>query len=75
MDLLFPGSIDVSKVKFESQKRSDFKQNYSLLQTAFRKSGIKQVRLTLIYSFHLMNPPAYKNINVEVDMCKFGYIS
>ncbi|XP_016315210.1 DNA (cytosine-5-)-methyltransferase 3 beta, duplicate a [Sinocyclocheilus anshuiensis] len=42
MDLLFPGSIDMSKVKFESQKRSDFKQNYSLLQTAFRKSGIKQ---------------------------------
>uniref|UniRef100_A0A8C2KWX5 DNA (cytosine-5-)-methyltransferase n=1 Tax=Cyprinus carpio TaxID=7962 RepID=A0A8C2KWX5_CYPCA len=42
MDLLFPGSIDMSKVKFESQKRSDFKQNYNLLQTAFRKSGIKQ---------------------------------
>lgn len=48
MDLLFPGSIDMSKVMFESQKRSDFKQNYSLLQTAFQKSGIKQVRLTLI---------------------------
>uniref|UniRef100_A0A8C2KQK4 DNA (cytosine-5-)-methyltransferase n=1 Tax=Cyprinus carpio TaxID=7962 RepID=A0A8C2KQK4_CYPCA len=43
MDLLFPGSIDMSKVKFESQKRSDFKQNYNLLQTAFRKSGIKQL--------------------------------
>uniref|UniRef100_A0A8C1F5G3 DNA (cytosine-5-)-methyltransferase n=2 Tax=Cyprinus carpio TaxID=7962 RepID=A0A8C1F5G3_CYPCA len=42
MDLLFPGSIDMSIVKFDSQKRSDFKQNYSLLQTAFRKSGIKQ---------------------------------
>ncbi|RXN23285.1 DNA (cytosine-5-)-methyltransferase 3 duplicate a isoform X1 [Labeo rohita] len=42
MDLLFPGSIDMSKVKFESQKRSDFVQNYSLLQTAFRKSGVKE---------------------------------
>ncbi|XP_016329512.1 uncharacterized protein LOC107678654 isoform X2 [Sinocyclocheilus anshuiensis] len=42
MDLLFPGSIDMSKVKFESQKRSDFIQNYSLLQTAFRKSGVKE---------------------------------
>ncbi|XP_043103315.1 DNA (cytosine-5-)-methyltransferase 3 beta, duplicate a [Puntigrus tetrazona] len=42
MDLLFPGSIDMSKVKFESQKRSDFKHNYNLLETAFRKSGIKQ---------------------------------
>ncbi len=59
MDLLFPGSIDMSKVKFESQKRSDFKQNYSLLQMAFQKSGIKQVRFTLIIFFNLMNPPAY----------------
>ncbi|XP_016086208.1 uncharacterized protein [Sinocyclocheilus grahami] len=42
MDLLFPGSIDMSKVKFESQKRSDFIQNYSLLQTVFRKSGVKE---------------------------------
>uniref|UniRef100_A0A8C1TMJ0 DNA (cytosine-5-)-methyltransferase n=1 Tax=Cyprinus carpio TaxID=7962 RepID=A0A8C1TMJ0_CYPCA len=42
MDLLFPGSIDMSKVKFESQKRSDFLQNYSLLQTAFRKSGVTE---------------------------------
>ncbi|XP_052419746.1 DNA (cytosine-5-)-methyltransferase 3 beta, duplicate a isoform X1 [Carassius gibelio] len=42
MDLLFPGSIDMSKVKFESQKRTDFKQNYSLLQAAFQKNGIKQ---------------------------------
>lgn len=52
MDLLFPESIDMSKVKFESQKRSDFKQNYSLLQTAFRKSGIKQVNLSLFFSSH-----------------------
>ncbi|XP_059359701.1 DNA (cytosine-5-)-methyltransferase 3 beta, duplicate a isoform X4 [Carassius carassius] len=42
MDLLFPGSIDMSKVKFESQKGTDFKQNYSLLQAAFQKTGIKQ---------------------------------
>uniref|UniRef100_A0A672LAC6 DNA (cytosine-5-)-methyltransferase n=1 Tax=Sinocyclocheilus grahami TaxID=75366 RepID=A0A672LAC6_SINGR len=52
MDLLFPGSIDMSKVKFESQKRSDFKQNYSLLQTAFRKSGIKQFIIEINIIFH-----------------------
>uniref|UniRef100_A0A8C2HM92 DNA (cytosine-5-)-methyltransferase n=1 Tax=Cyprinus carpio TaxID=7962 RepID=A0A8C2HM92_CYPCA len=77
MDLLFPGSIDMSKVKFESQKRSDFLQNYSLLQTAFRKSGVTEVRLTLIYSFTPSNPPAYKIVYkiVNVDMCKFGCIS
>ncbi|KAK7135884.1 hypothetical protein R3I94_014533 [Phoxinus phoxinus] len=42
IDLLFPGSIDMSKVKFEFQKSSDFMQNYSLLQTAFQKLGITE---------------------------------
>ncbi|XP_056319640.1 DNA (cytosine-5-)-methyltransferase 3 beta, duplicate a isoform X2 [Danio aesculapii] len=36
IDLLFPGTINLKKVKFESQKRSDFMQNYGLLQAAFR---------------------------------------
>ncbi|XP_051963958.1 uncharacterized protein LOC127630461 isoform X2 [Xyrauchen texanus] len=40
MDWLFPGSIDMSKVKFQSQEESDFLQNYSLLQTAFQKRGV-----------------------------------
>ncbi|XP_051510104.1 DNA (cytosine-5-)-methyltransferase 3 beta, duplicate a isoform X2 [Myxocyprinus asiaticus] len=40
MDWLFPGTIDMSKVKFQSQEESDFLQNYSLLQTAFRKTGV-----------------------------------
>lgn len=64
----------MSKVKFESQKRSDFMQNYSLLQTAFRKLGITEVRFTLMYSINPINPPAYKIVNVEGFMCKFIFL-
>jgi len=52
----------MSKVKFESQKSSDFMQNYSLLQTAFHKLGITEVRFSqIIYS---INPPAKTIVNV-----------
>lgn len=74
IDLLFPGSIDMTKVKFESQKRSDFMQNYSLLQTAFQKLGITEVRFTLMYSINPINPPAYKIVNVEGFTCKFIFL-
>ncbi|XP_062854404.1 DNA (cytosine-5-)-methyltransferase 3 beta, duplicate a [Trichomycterus rosablanca] len=40
MDWLFPGSVDMTKVKFQCQDQSDFLHNYSLLQTSFRKTGV-----------------------------------
>ncbi|KAF4072265.1 hypothetical protein AMELA_G00261170 [Ameiurus melas] len=40
IDWLFPGSIDMNKVKFQCQEKADFRHNYSLLQTGFRKMGV-----------------------------------
>ncbi|XP_062248688.1 uncharacterized protein LOC133957229 [Platichthys flesus] len=40
MDLLFPGSLDLSKVRFQSNDQLDSIHNYSLLQAAFRKVGV-----------------------------------
>uniref|UniRef100_A0A4W4G9J5 DNA (cytosine-5-)-methyltransferase n=1 Tax=Electrophorus electricus TaxID=8005 RepID=A0A4W4G9J5_ELEEL len=40
MDWLFPGTINISKVNFQSQDQADFLQNYSLLQESFTKNGI-----------------------------------
>ncbi|XP_045913238.1 uncharacterized protein LOC123975631 isoform X3 [Micropterus dolomieu] len=37
MDWLFPGSLDLCRVRFQSNKTVDFIHNYSLLQAAFRK--------------------------------------
>lgn len=61
----------MSKVKFESQKRSDFIQNYSLLQTAFQKLGITEVRFNLMYSINHINRSAYKIVNVDGDAWEF----
>lgn len=44
MDWLFPGSIDMNKVKFQCQDKEDFRHNYSLLQTGFSKMNVTKVR-------------------------------
>ncbi|XP_042347761.1 DNA (cytosine-5-)-methyltransferase 3 beta, duplicate a [Plectropomus leopardus] len=40
MDWVIPGSVDMTKVKFDAQGEDDFKHNFSLLSEAFSKSGI-----------------------------------
>ncbi|XP_040908571.1 uncharacterized protein LOC121191479 [Toxotes jaculatrix] len=42
MDLLFPGCLDLSRVRFQSSNMVDFIHNYSLLQAAFRKVDVVQ---------------------------------
>ncbi|XP_071333215.1 DNA (cytosine-5-)-methyltransferase 3 beta, duplicate a isoform X3 [Trachinotus anak] len=40
MDWVMPGSVDMTKVKFDAQGEEDYKHNFSLLHEAFSKSGI-----------------------------------
>ncbi|XP_067097019.1 uncharacterized protein [Osmerus mordax] len=42
MDWLFPDSVDLSQVKFLPRHEEDSLQNYSVLQAAFRKTGVVQ---------------------------------
>ncbi|XP_053360127.1 DNA (cytosine-5-)-methyltransferase 3 beta, duplicate a isoform X2 [Clarias gariepinus] len=42
MDWLFPGSIDMNKVMYQCQTKADFRHNYGLLQTGFKKMGVKK---------------------------------
>ncbi|XP_041859964.1 DNA (cytosine-5-)-methyltransferase 3 beta, duplicate a isoform X2 [Melanotaenia boesemani] len=40
MDRTFPGSVDMTKVKFDAQSEDDCKHNFALLRDAFSKKGI-----------------------------------
>ncbi|XP_056279145.1 DNA (cytosine-5-)-methyltransferase 3 beta, duplicate a isoform X2 [Pseudoliparis swirei] len=40
MDWVIPGSVDITKVKFDAQGEDDCKHNFSLLHDALSKSGI-----------------------------------
>ncbi|XP_036388708.1 uncharacterized protein LOC118780367 [Megalops cyprinoides] len=43
MDWLFPGSINIKEVHFQAQTETEFFHNYSLLQTAFRTTGVTKL--------------------------------
>lgn len=45
LDLLFPGSIQLKKVKFRTNLEHEYIQNFKLLQAAFKKVGCDKVRL------------------------------
>lgn len=45
MDCLFPGSLDLSRVRFQSSNMVDSIHNYSLLQAAFRQVGVVRVSI------------------------------
>ncbi|KAK2851769.1 hypothetical protein Q5P01_008045 [Channa striata] len=40
MDCVIPGSVDMTKVKFDAQVEDDYKHNFRLLHEAFSKSNI-----------------------------------
>ncbi len=43
MDCVIPGSVDMTKVKFDPQGEDDCKHNFSLLQEALSKNDITRV--------------------------------
>ncbi|XP_073794099.1 DNA (cytosine-5-)-methyltransferase 3 beta, duplicate b.2 isoform X2 [Danio rerio] len=55
MDIIQPGSIDVTKVNFTAEENLDILNNYNLLQEAFSKAQIqKELELTLLVNGDIM---------------------
>ena len=45
MDMLFPGSVLLKKVKFQARLEHEFIHNFKVLQAAFKRMGVDKVRL------------------------------
>ncbi|XP_062608323.1 microtubule-associated protein RP/EB family member 1-like isoform X1 [Saccostrea cucullata] len=43
MDMLFPGSLPIKKVKFNTKLEHEYIQNYKLLQNSFKKTSVDKV--------------------------------
>eukprot|EP00035_Acanthoeca_spectabilis_P039736 m.64548 g.64548 ORF g.64548 m.64548 type:complete len:259 (-) comp9726_c0_seq1:4513-5289(-) len=43
MDQLFPGSVNLKKVKFDANQDYQYIENFKILQAAFRKKGVDKV--------------------------------
>ena len=40
MDMLFPGSVEIKKVKFVTKLKHEYIQNFKVLQASFKKMGV-----------------------------------
>lgn len=52
MDMLFPGSIMLKKVKFKTNLEHEYIQNFKLLQAAFKKMNVEKVSTKTFLIFH-----------------------
>lgn len=43
MDMLFPGSVTLKKVKFQAKLEHEYIQNYKVLQAGFKRMGVDKV--------------------------------
>lgn len=50
MDWVIPGSVDMSKVKFDARCQDDYRHNFSLLCDAFRNNSITRVSALCLMS-------------------------
>nr|KAF6330427.1 microtubule associated protein RP/EB family member 1 [Myotis myotis] len=45
MDMLFPGSIALKKVKFQAKLEHEYIQNFKILQAGFKRMGVDKVNV------------------------------
>jgi RP/EB family microtubule-associated protein len=43
MDMLFPGSVALKKVKFKTNLEHEYIQNFKVLQAAFKKMNVDKI--------------------------------
>ena len=49
MDMLFPGSIALKKVKFQAKLEHEYIQNFKILQAGFKRMGVDKVSKLYIF--------------------------
>lgn len=49
MDMLFPGSVPMKRIKFKTNLEHEYIQNFKILQAGFKKMAVDKVCLTYFY--------------------------
>lgn len=67
MDMLFPGSVPIKRIKFKTNLEHEYIQNFKILQAAFKKMGVDKVRKIIILA-HRVVLLRYFITNVGIKM-------
>ncbi|KAF6088572.1 microtubule associated protein RP/EB family member 1 [Phyllostomus discolor] len=66
MDMLFPGSIALKKVKFQAKLEHEYIQNFKILQAGFKRMGVDKVvtpEISMYCVFWEMRCVQFLNLN------------
>lgn len=47
MDMLFPGSVPVKRIKYRTNLEHEYIQNFKVLQGAFKKMNVEKVTINM----------------------------
>lgn len=54
MDMLFPGSVPMKRIKFKTNLEHEYIQNFKILQAAFKKMSVDKVSFPFIWPLSLV---------------------
>lgn len=53
MDMLFPNSVPVKRVKFRTNLEHEYIQNFKILQAGFKKMSVDKVKIVYAASYRI----------------------
>lgn len=65
MDMLFPNSVPLKRVKFKTNLEHEYIQNFKVLQAGFKKMGVDKVITFIYYVFFILE---YINSNETISL-------
>lgn len=63
MDMLFPGSVTLKKVKFQAKLEHEYIQNYKILQAGFKRMGVDKV--SFIHPYGMLMQLKVTGLNIS----------
>lgn len=72
MDMLFPGSVPMKRVKFRTNLEHEYIQNFKILQAAFKKMSVDKVSHLNLFTLNLydfvMRFNFYENLQIKSQL-------
>lgn len=71
MDMLFPNSVPLKRVKFRTNLEHEYIQNFKILQGGFKKMNVDKVRVDRIYTNCVVLEINTEIIDININLTFF----
>jgi hypothetical protein len=68
MDMLFPGSVQMKRVKFRTNLEHEYIQNFKILQASFKRMNVDKVSQYVPTSYFFPSPYLQTRITINHNL-------